>query len=95
MNKWFKRWFEKPQMQSCEEVERLLCDRSTAEIAARLLRRAELHAACDQAYLKRCSALDKVAAENIRKLEGQNNKCMSEWLDRRDLCLRLLREGHK
>ncbi len=78
--------------QTAEQSYNLLQDRSSAEIAARLLRRAELFEAQGDAFLKRCAALDKVAAENIRRLENEKG-VMSEWLDRRDLCLRLLREG--
>jgi hypothetical protein len=93
MKSWFKGWFSQPNTQTPEEVEHLLWNRSTAEISARLLRRAELHAKCSDAYLRRCAALDRVAAENLRRLELKTGTHMGEWLDRRDLCLRLLREG--
>jgi uncharacterized alpha-E superfamily protein len=80
------------QAQTPAEAEHLLLDRSTAEIAARLLRRAELHDKGND-YLRRCAALDRVAAENMRRLELRAGTDMGEWLERRDLCLRLLREG--
>lgn len=80
--------------QSPQEIERLLWDRSTAEIAARLLRRAELHDQDGRHYLRRCAALDRVAAHKIQQLEQQAGSDMANWQQRRDTCLRLLREGH-
>lgn len=80
--------------QTPAQLEHLLRDRSTAEIVARLLRRAELHLAPGaDSYLPRCSALDCVAAENMMRLEQKAGTDMVEWRGRRDLCLRLLREG--
>lgn len=93
MKGWFKAWFSTPKQQTPEEAERLLLHRSTAEIAARLLRRAEIHATSPHHYLRRCAALDRVAAENMRRLELSSGRDIMDWLDRRDLCLRLLREG--
>ena len=78
--------------QTPAQAEHLLQDRSTAEIAARLLRRAELHEQ-GNAYLQRCAVLDRVAAENMRRLVRDAGGDMAEWVERRDLCLRLLREG--
>lgn len=93
MKAWFMNWMARKTPQTPEELEQLLSDRSTAEIAARLLRRAELHDQSDR-YLRRCSSLDRVAAENIRRLELRANPGgISQWMERRDLCLRLLREG--
>lgn len=95
-----KNWFRPKASPSLTELSRLsdlevkLASRCTAEIAARLLRRAELHDK-ENTYLRACSVLDRVAAENIRTLEGQNGKCMGDWLARRDMCLRLLREVKK
>jgi hypothetical protein len=93
MKSWFKGWFKPTHIQTPEEAEHLLSHRSTAEIAARLLRRAELHGGHNSHYLRRCAALDRVAAENMRRLELSSGRDICEWLDRRDLCLRLLREG--
>ena len=85
-------WFGKAPNQSPEEIERLLNNRTSAEIAARLLRRAELHGNSDD-YHRRCAVLDRVAAEQIRKLESMTSADLGAWDDRRDMCLRLLREG--
>jgi hypothetical protein len=92
MKNWFKGWFTTASKKTPEQVEDMLWNRSTAEIAARLLRRAELHRKGGD-YLRMCAVLDRVAADNILKLESQDGKCMGAWLERRDLCLRLLREG--
>lgn len=78
--------------QTPENAYQLLHTRSTAEIAARLLRRAELHYGATP-YLQMCASLDKVAAENMMRLEQQAGTDMVEWRTRRDMCLRLLREG--
>jgi hypothetical protein len=94
MVNWLNRkWASKPR-QSAEEAFSLLQHRSSAEIAARLLRRAELFERSHDNFLKKCAALDKVAAENMRQLVlNDANQQIGEWLDKRDLCLRLLREG--
>lgn len=90
---WNRKWAPKPA-QSAEESFSLLQHRESAEIAARLLRRAELFENSGQEYLKRCAALDKVAAENMRLLVLRDpTEQIGTWLDKRDLCLRLLREG--
>ena len=93
MKSWFKGWLSTTPKQTPEEIERLLSGRSTAEIAARLLRRAELHVQDGRAYLVQCAVLDRIGAENIRKLEAKSSSDLGAWLERRDLCLRLLREG--
>lgn len=94
MIKWLNRvWATKP-VQSAEEAFSLLQHRSSAEIAARLLRRADVFERSHDNFLKRCAALDKVAAETMRQLVlNDPNQQIGEWLDQRDLCLRLLREG--
>lgn len=95
MKSWFKTWWPaRKQAQTPEEAELLLMDRGTAEIAARLLRRAELHDKGNH-YLRACAALDRVAAENIRRLELKAGTDMGVWQDRRYRCLCLLREGNK
>lgn len=66
-----------------------LLQQHSAEIAARLLRKAELMREGNVQH-KLDAELLEAAADHMRKsvLDGA-----SEWLDRRDLCLRLLREG--
>ena len=91
MKNWFKSWFATAPTHTCEQAELLLQDRSTAEIAARLMRRAELHDE-GNAYLQRCAVLDRVAADNMRRLVRDAGMDIPEWVERRDLCLRLLRE---
>lgn len=51
-----------------ETLERKLRTRCNAEIAARLMRRAEVHEERG-GYPARCSPMDRVAAERIRDLE--------------------------
>lgn len=84
-----------PPTQTAEQAYDLLCNRSSAEIAARLLRRAELFENSKDDFLKRCTALDKVAAEQMERLVGLANpyKDIQPWRDARDNCLNNLREG--
>jgi len=85
----------KQPAQTAEHTYDLLRNRSSAEIAARLLRRAELHEASAQPYLQRCTSLDRVAADVIQRAEEahMSPQELAQWLDNRNLCLRLLREG--
>jgi hypothetical protein len=79
----------RPQ-QTMEEVESLLSNRSSAEIAARLLDRARMIAGTQ---MERYGALDRVAAEKIRGLEQERGTNMREWQERCNRCLCLLQEG--
>jgi hypothetical protein len=91
---WWNRVWTPVPVQTVQEMHQLLKDRSSAEIAARLLRRAELFESGSDDFLKRCAALDRVAAERIHRVTlNDPTQDVSKWLDARDLCLRLLREG--
>lgn len=67
-------WFNPPPPESNESVRDKLMDRSSAEIAARLINRARLHEE-QGGYASRCSPLDLVAAERIMALEEELIAC--------------------
>ena len=95
MFKKIKGWFTKRPVPNAQETYHLLKDRSSAEIVARLMRRATMFAETDDEFLKRCAALDKVAAETITQMQADKKDpdAWRQWLAERDLCLRLLAEG--
>ncbi len=95
MFKKIKGWFTKRPVPNAQETYHLLKDRSSAEIAARLVRRAAMFEESGDEFLQRCAALDKVAADTIAKMQADKKDpdAWRQWLAERDLCLRLLAEG--
>ena len=92
---WFKS--HKRPVPNASETYNLLKDRSSAEIAARLTRRAAMFEESGDEFLKRCAALDKVAADTIAKMQADKNDpdAWRRWIADRELCVRLLAEGSK
>jgi hypothetical protein len=94
---WFTRmWFNKKITPDLIKQDReRLSGRGNAEIAARLLRRAELHDDSN-AYLARCSTLDRIAAHRILDLERRlalvEKRDAQQVTDQVETMLRILRE---
>lgn len=83
---WLDRQLKGPPPESPEQLYDLLRDRSSTEIAARLLNRAEILDRSPRRFLRRCAVLDRVAAEHIERLVMQANpgQDITPWREARD-----------
>lgn len=88
---WLNRKLEPKSLvtQTPEEAYRLLKERNSAEIAARLLVRAVHYELSGRDWLRRAGALDRVAAEQIERLIGLANpdKDITPWIKLRNGCM--------
>jgi hypothetical protein len=83
---WLNRYLAGQPIKSNEEIYLELKDRSSAEIAGRLLSRAEIYEQYPQVHLHRIAVLDRIAAERIERLVAMLNpeKDIAYWCKIRD-----------
>lgn len=95
MISWLNRRLAGKQHESNESVRAKLASRCTAEIVARITRRAEIHEE-HGGYHARCSPLDREAAERIIRLEARlavaEGRSPGEFEDQVRKMLGILRE---